>query len=174
MQMDAGLDTGDILLQRAVEIGESETSVELMERLSDLGAELLSETLNSIESITPVRQDENQATLAPILKKEDGLLSWMLSAKEISQRVRGFQPFPTAFIFVGEKRITIWKCRPVDPPHRVGQPGEIMSASGDDLTIFCGGDSVLKIEEIQPEGKRRMTVRDFLNGVKLKPGDIFE
>jgi methionyl-tRNA formyltransferase len=108
------------------------------------------------------------------MKKEDGLISWMLSAKEISQRVRGFQPFPTAFTFVGGKRLTIWRCVPADAPHRIGQPGEILSASGDDLAIFCGGDSVLRIEELQPEGKRRMPVRDFLNGVRLNVGSIFE
>jgi methionyl-tRNA formyltransferase len=174
MQMDAGLDTGDILLQELTAIGETETSVELMERLSHIGAELLSDTLAKIESLAPRKQNEDEATMAPIMKKEDGLLSWMLSASEISQRVRGFQPFPTAFVFVGDKRITIWKAAPVVAEHRIGQPGEILSASGDDLMVFCGGDSVLKIEELQLEGKRRMRVRDFLNGTKLRTGDIFE
>jgi methionyl-tRNA formyltransferase len=172
--MDAGLDTGDILLQRATPIGESETSIELVKRLSLTGADLLSETLETIDSLTPVKQDELRSSLAPILKKEDGLVSWMLTAEEIAQRVRGFQPFPTAFTFFHEKRLTIWRARPVDIEHRTGQPGEVLAASGDDLTIFCGGDSVLKVEEIQPEGKRRMLVRDFLNGAKIAIGDVLK
>jgi methionyl-tRNA formyltransferase len=174
MLMDAGLDTGDILLQRATPIGESETSIELVDRLSTTGADLLSETLKTIDSLTPVKQDELISSLAPILKKEDGLVSWMLTAREISQRVRGFQPFPTAFTFIHEKRLTIWKARPVDVEHHTGQPGEVLVASGDDLAIFCGGDSVLKVEEIQPEGKRRMPVRDFLNGAKIAIGDVLK
>src|SRR5829696_5014231 len=106
MQMDAGLDTGPILLQRATEIGPTETAVELMHRLGELGAELLSETLERHAELTPRVQDELQSTMAPIMKKEDGLVSWMLDARDISNRVRGFQPFPTAFTYFAGKRLT--------------------------------------------------------------------
>jgi methionyl-tRNA formyltransferase len=121
--------------------------------------------------LTPRRQDEAAATLAPIMKKEDGLISWMLSAREIADRARGFQPFPTAFTFYSDKKLTIWRCRPADERHQLRRPGEILAAKGDQLLIFCGGDSVLRIEELQLEGKKRMAARDFLNGVKLQPGE---
>jgi methionyl-tRNA formyltransferase len=104
MHMDAGLDTGPILMQSGTEIGDDETAIELLERLSALGADLLIETLNSIEKLTPRSQDEVEATFAPLLKKEDGLISWMLDAPEIANRVRGFQPFPTAFSFFRGKK----------------------------------------------------------------------
>jgi methionyl-tRNA formyltransferase len=172
MQMDAGLDTGAILLQRQVEIGETETAVELMQKLSVLGADLLSETLAMFDELTPQPQDDAQATFAPIMKKEDGLISWMLSATDITNRARGFQPFPTAFTFYKEKKLTIWKCQPSNASHQLKTTGEILEAKGDNLLVFCGGDTVLKIEELQLEGKRRMTTRDFLNGVKLEAGEI--
>ena len=171
MQMDAGLDTGDILLQRETPIGAQENSVELMQRLSALGADLLSETLKHLDKLAQIPQNHDLATLAPIMKKEDGLISWMLSAQEITDRVRGFQPFPTAFTFYGGKKLTIFRCRPSEIPHSLRQPGEILAAKGDDLLIFCGGDSVLQIDELQIEGKKRMATRDFLNGIKLPVGE---
>lgn len=172
MQMDAGLDTGGILLQRQTDIGETETAVELMRKLSVIGADLLSETLAMFDELTPQAQAEAQATFAPIMKKEDGLISWMLSAPEIADRARGFQPFPTAFTFYKEKKLTIWKCQPSNVSHQLKTVGEILEAKGDRLLVFCGGDTVLQIEELQIEGKRRMTTRDFLNGVKLQAGEI--
>jgi methionyl-tRNA formyltransferase len=172
MRMDAGLDTGPILLQRETEIGDTETAVELMRRLAELGADMLSETLRRYDELTPQTQDESEATLAPIMKKEDGLISWMLDAREIASRVRGFQPFPSAFTYYGGKRLTIWGAEPVEAEHRLHHPGEIIAVSGGDLLIFCGGDSILRIKELQLEGKKRMSVRDFINGVRPKPGEI--
>lgn len=172
MQMDAGLDTGAILLQRQTEIGETETAIELMQKLAVVGADLLSETLAMFDELTPQPQDDTQATFAPIMKKEDGLISWMLSATEIADRARGFQPFPTAFTFYKEKKLTIWRCQPSNAGHRLKTVGEILEAKGDNLLVFCGGDTVLKIDELQLEGKRRMTTRDFLNGVKLEAGEV--
>ncbi|HEY0459092.1 MAG TPA: methionyl-tRNA formyltransferase [Pyrinomonadaceae bacterium] len=171
MQMDAGLDTGDILLQTETEIGAAENSIELMQRLSVTGADLLSETLRYLEKLARIPQNHESATLAPIMKKEDGLISWMLSAEQITNRVRGFQPFPTAFTFYGEKKLTIWRCQPSTLAHTLRQPGEILAAKGDDLLIFCGGDSVLQIDELQIEGKKRMATRDFLNGIKMRSGE---
>lgn len=172
MQMDAGLDTGPILMQAATEIGENETAIELMQRLSMLGADLLATTLEKYATLTAVAQIETESTFAPLMKKEDGLISWMLSAREIRDRVRGFQPFPTAFTYYGEKKLTIWSASIVDVEHRLSQPGEIIESIGDRMVVFCGGDSVLRIDELQIEGKRRVTARDFINGVRPRPGAV--
>ena len=171
MQMDAGLDTGPILMQTETHIGENETAIELLQRLSALGADTLSTTLESHATLTPSAQDEVDASFAPLMKKDDGLISWMLDAREIRNRVRGFQPFPTAFTYFRGKRLTIWKCGVTNVDYQVAQPGEIISAGGDDLLVFCGGDSILRIEELQMEGKRRSNVRDFINGARAKAGD---
>lgn len=170
MQMDAGLDTGGILLQREADIFAGETAIELMEKLSTLGADLLSETLAMYDELTAQPQDDAQATLAPIMKKEDGLIDWNLTAVEISNRARGFQPFPTAFTFYDAKKMTIWKCKP-SAGRRSPVAGEVLEAKGDKFSVACGGDSVLEIDELQIEGKRRMAVRDFLNGTKIQVGE---
>jgi methionyl-tRNA formyltransferase len=172
MQMDAGLDTGDILLQRATEIYENETAPELKKRLADAGAELLSETLASLDSIEPQSQNDLDATFAPILKREDGLISWELSAFDIVNRVRGFQPFPNAFVFYGDKKQIIWRAD-AETIETAFEFGTILKARGDELLIACGESTVLRLYEVQLEGKRRMSVRDFLNGVKIQVGEKF-
>jgi methionyl-tRNA formyltransferase len=169
MKMDVGLDTGDILLQRSAAIGPEENAVDLMQRLSIVGAELLSETLTDINSITARRQDESAATLAPILHKQNGLIDWSWPASEIANRVRGFQPFPTSFTFHDGQRLTIWKAAADGEDH--DGAGRVIVASGDQLVVACGS-GVLSITELQPEGKRRMNVRDFLNGAKLAVGTV--
>lgn len=172
MQMDTGLDTGDILLQKATEIGDEETAVDLMTRLSQLGAELLSETLTKLNELKPQPQDHSRATLAPIMKREDGLTDWLMPASEIANRVRGFQPFPTAFTSYGDAKVTIWKARVEDITVDCAA-GQIIEAKGDNLIVTCSGGTSLRIFEIQHEGKRRMTTRDFLNGCSIKVGDRF-
>jgi methionyl-tRNA formyltransferase len=172
MKMDAGLDTGDILLQRATPIGPDDTAIELMERLSLVGAELLSETLRGIGSIEPRKQDEIEASFAPILKKEDGLIDWSMSADEIRRRIRGFQPFPTSYTFHDGHRLTIWSGKVESAA--AGVPGTVVERSGDRLLVQCGDGTALAVLEIQPEGKRRMTVRDFLNGAKLAVGNVLD
>ena len=170
MVMDAGLDTGDVLLQRETGIGRQENSVMLMERLSVLGADLLSETLRALPTIIPHKQDDSLATLAPIMVKEDGRFDWSMPAGDIERRVRGFQPFPTAYTFWGGKKLTLWTAE-----HEAGadhRPGQVISASGDELVVACASGTLLKIEELQLEGKRRMSARDFLNGVKWSAGDL--
>jgi methionyl-tRNA formyltransferase len=167
MQMDAGLDTGDILLQRKVEIGVDENSVELMDRLSLVGAELLAETVNSLEQIRPIKQDDASATLAPLLRKADGLIDWTRPAAEIANRIRGFQPFPSSFTVAKGSRLTIWRAT---AGAGRGPAGEVLEASGDELSVGTG-EGILRIAELQPEGKRRLSVRDFLNGAKLVVGD---
>ncbi len=174
MQMDAGLDTGPILLQRTVKIGAKETAIELMDRLSDLGADLLANTLSGLKDIEPQTQDHANASLAPLMRREDGLIDWDMMAKAISDRVRGFQPFPTMFTVNGGLRLTIWKAFPYTESNDCeSKPGHVLLAKGDDLLVGCGEGTILRIEELQPEGKRRMTTRDFLNGVKLSADDLF-
>jgi len=172
MAMDAGLDTGAILLQKATAIDDTETAVGLMTRLSRIGADLLSETLADIESIVPEPQDHGLATLAPIMKREDGIIDWGMSAKDIFNRVRGFQPFPTAFTYLQQAKLTIWNALAADQTVIVGSPGQIVEAHGGDLLVQCGHDSTLKLIEIQPEGKRRMPARDFINGFRPETGTV--
>ncbi|MCA1639368.1 MAG: methionyl-tRNA formyltransferase [Acidobacteria bacterium] len=176
MQMDAGLDTGGILLQRETEIGRDETAVELMQRLSLSGADLLSETLAMYNELTPQPQNDSEATFAPLMKKEDGLIDWNLTAEEIENRVRGFQPFPTSFTLLNSKKLTIWKAEVEVENEKwiMDDTGEIMRAKGDDFVVGCGASSALKIVELQLQGKRRMSVRDFLNGTKIEIGEKFE
>ena len=171
MKMDVGLDTGDILLFRETEIGAKETATELMSRLSIIGADLLSETLAMFDELTAQPQNHDEATLAPIMRKEDGAIDWNLSAREISNRVRGFQPFPTSFTKYQDKKLTIWSAKATDNGQRTTDNGQILEATGDKLLISCGNQTVLQIDELQLEGKRRMTTRDFLNGVKLQSGE---
>ena len=172
MQMDAGLDTGGILLQRETEIGANENAVELMQRLSYTGADLLSETLAMFDELVAQPQEDVQATFAPIMKREDGAIDWNQTAEEIRNRVRGFQPFPTSFTKFQDKKLTVWKAE--ESPMANGKSqisGEIIEAKGDKLFVSCGNQTVLQIDELQLEGKRRMTTRDFLNGLKIKVGE---
>lgn len=171
MRMDAGLDTGAILLQREIEIGAEENAIDLMNRLSTLGADLLSETLAMFDELTAKPQDDAQATFAPIMKKEDGTIDWNLTATEISNRVRGFQPFPTSFTAYQGKKLTIWKSRQSANDGEQSAVGKVLEAKGDNLVIGCGKQTVLQIDELQLEGKKRMATRDFLNGIKLSVGE---
>jgi len=171
MKMDAGLDTGDILLQKETPISADETSISLMTRLGDIGADLLSETLRNFSAIAAREQDHSGATLAPIMNKEDGGFDWTFPAARIARMVRGFQPFPTTYTFFDGKKLTIWNARCGEESTGV-DPGTVTSAHGEELVVACGEGSSLKILEIQLEGKKRMSARDFLNGTKLKAGDL--
>ena len=172
IKMDAGLDTGDILIQTATEIGEKETSIMLMERLAIIGSDALSQTLERFDSLMPKPQDHAQATLAPIMRKEDGLIDWYLPASKIINRVRGFQPFPTTFSTFNGSRLTLWEAVEITSIEDLefGEPGTIIRAKGDALYIACGEETILSVLELQPEGKRRMATRDFNNGVQPKVG----
>jgi methionyl-tRNA formyltransferase len=174
MQMDEGLDTGAILLQRETQIEETETAPELMARLSTLGAEALSETLARLDDLEPREQSEEKATFAPVLRREDGLIDWALDAAQIERRVRGFQPWPNAFTKYNSQRLVIWRASVVtDEQEAQGgdNVGLILKAQGDELVVSCGDRTRLRLEEVQPEGKRRMTVRDFLNGARVQAGE---
>ncbi len=178
MKMDAGLDTGDILLQRETEIGTEENAIELMAELSNLGADLLSETLLKFDELTAQPQNDSNATFAPIMKKEDGLIDWNLTATEIANRVRAFQPFPTSFTKFQGKKLTVWTAETTETVENekwtMENVGEVLEAKADDFTVSCGNETALKIKELQLEGKRRMSARDFLNGVKVPTGEVLD
>jgi methionyl-tRNA formyltransferase len=174
MLMDEGLDTGDILLQRSTAINEGETAPRLLERLAHVGAELLSETLARFREIEPRQQHNEDATLAPILRREDGLIDWTLDARDIERRVRGFQPWPNAYTSYNGRRLVLWRAEVSKSEDEDGavrtqvHPGEIIEAHGETLTVACGGPTALRLLEVQLEGKQRVTARDFINGSHVK------
>ena len=181
MQIDAGLDTGPTLLKQETRIGPDETSPELYERLAEAGAPLMVETLRGLEngSLTATPQDNSLATLAPPLKKEDGKIDWSFAAQKIYDRMRGFKPWPGTFSSFREKACQLWG-KPAAEADSAGSgralsgaaPGSLF-AVGHRLFAACGGATVLEIESIRIEGKKRMAIRDFLNGAHLKSGERF-
>ncbi len=172
MKMDAGLDTGDILLQSNTKIDAEENAIDLMARLSFEGAKILSKTLKKLDNIKPRRQADKQASYAPMLTKEAGRINWESRAVTINNHIRGFQPFPTSFTLYQSKKLTIWKAQEVQSPKsKVQNFGQVLEAKGNDLIVACGNETALKIVELQLEGKKRMNVRDFLNGVKINVGE---
>jgi len=172
MFIEPSLDTGPILLQRRTAIGESETAPELMERLSEIGALLLGETLSRLHELTPRPQRDRDATFAPILKKEDGLIDWSLSAIEIERCIRGFQPWPNAYTSFNSRGLTIWRAQAVSSVLE-GVAGEVMTAHGDDLIVCCGRGTALRLIEVQPESRKRIGAREFISGARVKVGDRF-
>jgi methionyl-tRNA formyltransferase len=174
MFIEEELDAGPILLQRETPIGPAETTPELMHRLAAIGADLLSETLVQLDTITPQPQHDADATFAPILRKTDGAISWSNPAAKVERSVRGFQPWPNAYTHNKSHRLIIWKAAVAEAVVSDARAGEVIVAHGDDLVVKCGEESALRLIEVQPEGKRRMSVRDFLNGTHLKVGDRFE
>lgn len=173
MFIEEELDSGPILLQREASIGEKETAPQLMQRLEAIGADLLSETLSRLDMLSPRSQEDQDATFAPLLNKEDGLINWADSAANIERCVRGFQPWPNAYTTHRGKRLILWTAEAERASTTNAEPGQVIAAHGDDLVIKTGEDSALRILELQPEAKRRMTVRDFLNGTHLKVGESF-
>jgi methionyl-tRNA formyltransferase len=180
MQMNAGMDTGDIFATRAIEIGSRETAVELSARLSELGAALLSETLPLIErgEIRPTPQNDEEATYAPLLKREDGLIDWRMKASEIQNRVRAFQPWPGAYTFFRGGRLNIWRARAVNDEghqsdHTVAEPATIIAIDKSGIVVVSAGSTLLYVEELQLEGKRRLTAGEFARGMRLEIGDRF-
>jgi methionyl-tRNA formyltransferase len=173
MFVEQKLDSGPILLQSVTRIGETETAPELMNRLGVMGAELLGRTVAELDSITPRPQHDRDATLAPLLTKTHGLINWSLDAATIERCVRGFQPWPNAYTSFDGRRLIVWKAAVSGPVPSGPMPGEIISASRDELLVQCGNDTALRILELQPEAKRRMSVKDFLNGTHIRVGNKF-
>ena len=170
MRIVEELDAGPTLLQRATNIGERETAPELMSRLAEMGAELLSETLAQVDTIKPKPQDYPAATFAPMLKREDGIIDWSMDAFEIERSVRGFQPWPNAFTTLNSRRLVIWQATAKNTGQGPVPAGQIVEAYGDRLVIACGDKTALRVLELQLEGHRRMTALDFVNGMRVKVG----
>ena len=173
MFIEPTLDTGPILLQRKTPIGETETAPELMERLAEIGAELLGETLARLDDLTPRPQHDRDATFAPVLKKEDGLIDWSLSAFDIERRIRGFQPWPNAYTSFNSKSLILWEAQSSLSVTSGIANGEVIVAQRDELVVQCGRRTALRVLEVQPEARKRMAARDFINGMRLKVGDRF-
>jgi methionyl-tRNA formyltransferase len=169
MRIDAGLDTGDILLQKEVAIAPQDTTETLAPRLAAIGADLTVETLHGLKAgtIQPRPQDNTRATLAPILKKEDGRIEFHLTAQEICNRVRGFQPWPGTFTSFRGKNLHVWSATPVQ---RTLAEGEVI-VDTDRFMVGCGAGTALALLEVQPEGKKRMAVRDFVHGYRPRTGE---
>jgi methionyl-tRNA formyltransferase len=167
MQIDAGLDTGDMLLKEQVTIGAEETAPELSARLAPLGARLLREAIREIAAGTIRREKQNgaDATLAPILKKEDGLVDWRLPASRIDSRLRGFTPWPGAYTGFRGQQLSITRAKPaIEEPGLL--PGRLRAAKRR-LFAGCGEHTMLELLEVQPAGKKRMNAEAFLNGYKI-------
>jgi len=189
MRIDAGLDTGDMLLKAETGIGPEENAIELGERLAAMGAELLVETLEGLRAgrIVPEKQDEAQATLAPLLKKEDGATDWSEAAQAIHNRVRGLQPWPGVQTSFRGAVLRVWKTRvgenksptggsgavqgdrPTTDPTKEKTPGGIVSLKP--LVVACG-EGTLELLEVQLEGRKRISAADFANGQRLTENDM--
>lgn len=173
MFMEETLDTGPVLLQAKTKIGERETAPELTSRLAILGADLLKETLDQLKVITPRPQHDRDATLAPMLTKEDGLIRWKDDAFAIERTVRGFQPWPNAYTSFRSKRLIVWSAIAQPTERRDTLPGEVLAAGSDGLIVSCGNQTSLNLLEVQLEGKRRQASKDFINGTHIKVGERF-
>src|SRR5438067_6940950 len=167
MYMDEGLDTGDILLQRNVEILPNDTGGSLHDRLAQIAPEALLESLRLIAagSAPRIRQDNARATYAPKLKREHGQIDWSESAAAIERKIRAYNPWPGAFMKVGDQNLKIFSASVVD---LTGQPGEILRSDKD--LIVAAGKGALCLAEVQLEGKRRMSGAEFLRGHGALPG----
>lgn len=172
MQIDAGLDTGDMLLKAETDIGLEETAMELGERLSRIGADLAVKTLDGLArgAIMPEKQNNAAATYAPILKKEDGLIDWRLPAGEIHNRVRGLLPWPGAFTQFRGRTLQIWKARPRPGP-ATGAPGRLYR-SEQSVYAVSGAATALELLEVQMEGRNRVSAEAFANGQRLTDRDF--
>ncbi|HEY1677855.1 MAG TPA: methionyl-tRNA formyltransferase [Candidatus Sulfotelmatobacter sp.] len=169
MRIDAGLDTGDILLQQELAIAAEDTAETLAPRLAAMGADILVETLRGVEAgtIQPRPQDNSQSSLAPILKKEDGLADFSRPASEIANRIRGFQPWPGVYTRFRGKNLQILKANAASSSAPISELQTIESR----LLVGCGKNTAIEIIELQLEGKKRTTARDFIQGYRINPGE---
>jgi methionyl-tRNA formyltransferase len=172
MKIAESLDTGDILLQREMEIRPDDTAETLGVRMSLAGAELMAETLERLYrgELRGRPQDPARATLAPMLKKEDGRIDWSLPAPDIERRVRGLRPWPGAFTLFRGKHLHLWKASVAGKALRPEEPGMLVAGNGK-LRVACGDGTELELLEVQLEGRRRVSASDFLNGVRLQAGE---
>ena len=168
------LDAGDIIAKRETEIGDEETGGELFDRLAVLGSELLIDTIPMIEAgkTKPVPQDEGMASYVKMLKKEDGHLDFNQPVSMVHDRIRGLDPWPGAFLFYGDKKLKIWKSVVADSEKSDHKPGTVVKADKTVIDVSCK-DGILRITELQGEGKKRMKAADYLRGNSIEVGDVF-
>lgn len=169
MRIDEGLDTGDMLLQRSVPIGPEQTSVELFPVLAEIGAALMVETLAGLERgmLIGTPQDTSSATLAPILQREDGHMDCEMTAAELYNRWRGFQPWPGAYGIFRKKKFTVHRMHVTDAPTQVSaQPGTLLCLDHR-LWLACSRGTWIELIEVQLEGRKRISAADFLHGHEL-------
>jgi methionyl-tRNA formyltransferase len=174
MKMDAGMDTGDILLTQKIPIADTDNAQTLHDKLATAGADLVLETLHQLENnaLTPIVQDSSQASLAPKLKKEDGRIHWDKDAESLHNLVRGLEPWPGAYTFLNSKRLRL--CTVETAPGESGdRPGEVVRITDHGIEVATGKGRLV-ITELQPEGKKRMSAKSFLAGNKITKGDKFE
>ena len=169
MYMVEKLDAGDILTQVEVPISETDTVGTLHDKLSEAGAKLLSETLPKLlrGELTPVPQNEEEATYAYNITREQEKIDWTKTGEEIYNHIRGFNPWPVAYTTLNGKTIKIWRSVKVPLPRR-GLPGEIVSIDEEGFTVCTGNETGIKIIELQPSGKRRMSAAEYLRGAGAK------
>jgi methionyl-tRNA formyltransferase len=174
MRLDEGLDTGDILLQQELPINDDDTSETLAPRLAAIGAELMVETLQRLQAgtMTPRPQNHAEASLAPILTKEDGRIDFHRTAQEIYNRLRGFQPWPGAFTTFRGKMLGVTAARPAAVADSGLREGQLL-VRGSHLFVGCGQGTLLDLLEVQPEGKKGMPARDFVHGYRPQVHEVF-
>jgi methionyl-tRNA formyltransferase len=173
MQVVDALDAGDMLARERRPIGGDETSEEVERDLAALGARLLIEVVDRLESgtVAPEKQDDRLSTYAPRLRKEEGLIDWTLPAARVHNLVRGLYPWPHAYSYLDGSRLIILKTHPVDGP-AAGGPGEVVDVPRDAIHVATGG-GILAIDELQAEGRRPVAAREFLAGRPVRPGSRF-
>jgi methionyl-tRNA formyltransferase len=172
IQMDEGMDTGDMLLKAKLEMAPDETAGSLYEKLAILGSETLLKVIKGLKegTIIPKVQDHSLATVAPMLKKNDGLVDWQKDAREIECLIKGLDPWPTAFCFLNDKRLRLFSPEIVYKDSDV-PPGTVLYADKRGLLVACGNNALL-IKEVQPEGKKRMEAEAFVCGHPITSGTL--
>lgn len=173
MQMDAGVDTGDILYQREIAISGEDTYQSLEHSLMQLGGETIVEALALLEEgkLSPTPQEEEKSCHAPLIRKEMGRLDFTKAAISLDRQIRGMNPWPSAYTTWHGKQLKIWRAVPEKAENSPAAPGEILQVDKDSFTV-ASGEGALKVLEVQLEGKKRMSCRDFLLGVPMKAGDV--
>jgi methionyl-tRNA formyltransferase len=172
MELNEKMDEGDILCQVRTDVGARETAPELEARLAAAGANLLLETIRRIEAITPIPQDHTLATLAPKIRKEDGLINWPEPAEFVDRKVRAMAHWPGAFTFCLGRRLQIHRGQNIGSLHHEREPGEVISIEKGGLNVACGDGTAYLVEEVQPEGKTRMPAYVFSFGAKIVRGTL--
>src|SRR5215470_13103196 len=167
-QMDAGMDTGDVLLTETMPIGPEESAGELSAQMSEMGARVLIRTLDTLDTLTPIPQDHSRATLAPRLKKEDGWLRLEEPAPSLVNRIRGTNPWPGAAVMTPAGRLLIWRATAV--PHASAAPPGTLISSGPGALAVATGEGLLLPVQVQPENRKAMAWEDFLRGARLSAG----